>query len=60
MKNWILSWVLDWLAEKTTWAGFVTLVSAFGLHLDANVQTAVIGLAVSFFAMPDRKKIPPQ
>jgi hypothetical protein len=49
-------WVMNWLAEKTTWAGFFTLGGAIGLPLDASVQSALVGIAVSFFAMPDAKR----
>lgn len=51
------TWVLDWLAEKSTIAGIFSLASAYGLNLPSNVQEILIGLAVSFMAMPDRKNI---
>lgn len=58
MKIWILSWVLNWLAERTTWAGFALAASTFGMSLEPHQQSALIALAVSFFAMPDRKNLP--
>lgn len=52
MKGWIISW----LAEKTTWAGMITLATAFGMpEISDAAQSALIALGASFFAMPDRK-----
>ena len=58
MKNWILGWTLSWFAEKSTWAGFLALAASQGLHIDPGTQNVLIGLAVSFFAMPDRNRLP--
>lgn len=51
-------WIIEWLAEKTTWTGMFFVVSAFGFApaLTDGQQSALIALAVSFFAMNDRVK----
>jgi hypothetical protein len=51
-------WILEWLAEKTTWTGMFLVVSAFGFAptLTDGQQSALIAVAVSFFAMNDRMK----
>jgi len=53
----IKNWILNWVAEKSTIAGFFSLASVYGLNLPSNVQDILITLAVSFMAMPDRKNI---
>jgi hypothetical protein len=55
----LIIWILDWLAEKTTWVGFFAASSAFGFSdgLTDPQQAALIAIAISFFGMPDRKKI---
>lgn len=52
------TWIIEWLAERTTWAGAITLASAFGFapNLTDPQQTALIAFAASLFAMSDRKK----
>ena len=51
-------WIIEWLAERTTWAGALTLASAFGFapNLSDPQQTALIAFAASLFAMNDRVK----
>lgn len=49
-------WFMNWLSEKTTWMGFASVAAALGANFDPNVQAAVVGVAVSFFAMPDAQR----
>ena len=51
-------WIIEWLAERTTWAGAITLAGVFGFapHLSDPQQTALIAFAASLFAMNDRVK----
>ena len=49
-------WIIGWLSEKTTWAGIITLATAFGMpELTDAQQAGLTALGASFFAMPDRK-----
>lgn len=49
-------WIIEWLAEKSTWAGILALGAAFGMPELTDAQsTALMALGASFFAMPDRK-----
>ena len=48
--------IKSWLSEKSTWAGILALAGAFGMpELSDGQQSALVALAASFFAMPDRK-----
>jgi hypothetical protein len=48
MKDIIISWVLDRLAEHSTWRGIILLITAAGVQLSPDRATAIIsaGLAL--------------
>ena len=42
-------WIVEWLAEKTTWLGFFTAAAAFGLELTDAQQSALASVQEDYW-----------
>lgn len=61
MKNFIMSFLANRLAETSTWKGLVVILTTIGVKLSPDQEAAIITLGVSLYGLlavlfPDKLK----